>query len=331
MKATFSRYPALNFPFPFSANFLQELATALMSAHPKIQKMCEEESEDHEAVAKLLEINDSIHRTSERYKLMKKGDIEGASKIPKGTLGTSGAGVSKGPNNELSLIDLGGPDEPAMQPTHPSSSAAPAPTGNSIVQDLMSLSMDPLPATGAISLTGSNGTGSASQPNKPLLSNADITSLFNKPPQQHFSPPAQQPFFSPSPVPQQQPAAPPPKVDPFASLTQTSRTASPFQFQQATHPPPAALAAVPAQPPAQTPAQPAQASILDDEWDFASSLPSTAQPTLTLTNTLINITWDLSRSPGQDGVIEIKSRISNTSPQSISGLTFQVAVTKVSH
>ena len=73
--------------------------------------MCEEESEDHEAVAKLLEINDSINRTIERYKLIKKGDLEGASKIPKGTLGTSGAGVSTGPDNEISLIDLGGPGD----------------------------------------------------------------------------------------------------------------------------------------------------------------------------------------------------------------------------
>ena len=74
--------------------------------------MCEEESEDHEAVAKLLEINDSIHRTIERYKLFKKGDIEGANKIPRGTLGTSGAGVTKGADNTLNLIDFGDP-EPA--------------------------------------------------------------------------------------------------------------------------------------------------------------------------------------------------------------------------
>lgn len=83
----------------------EELASALQSAQPKIQKMCEEESDDHEAVAKLLEINDSIHRTVERYKLMKKGDITGASQIAKGTLGTS-IGVNS--NNELSLIDFGG-------------------------------------------------------------------------------------------------------------------------------------------------------------------------------------------------------------------------------
>ncbi|KAI9882651.1 MAG: Nucleolar protein 9 [Watsoniomyces obsoletus] len=95
----------------------EELANALQSAQPKIQKMCEEESEDHEAVAKLFEINDSIHRTLERYKLMKKGDFDAASKIPKGTLGTSGAAVStkSNDNNELSLIDLdlNPPSEPA--------------------------------------------------------------------------------------------------------------------------------------------------------------------------------------------------------------------------
>jgi len=85
----------------------EELASALQSAHPKIQKMCEEESDDHEAVAKLLEINDSIHRTVERYKLMKKGDVEAASKIAKGTLGTS-TGVSKNADNELALIDFDG-------------------------------------------------------------------------------------------------------------------------------------------------------------------------------------------------------------------------------
>ena len=72
--------------------------------------MCEEESDDQEAVAKLFEINDSIHRTIERYKLIKKGDLEAASKIPKGTLGTS-TGVVKNADNELSLIDFGGESE----------------------------------------------------------------------------------------------------------------------------------------------------------------------------------------------------------------------------
>ncbi|CAF9929083.1 MAG: hypothetical protein ALECFALPRED_004244 [Alectoria fallacina] len=92
-------------------DIFEELANALQSAQPKIQRMCEEESDDQEAVAKLFEINDSIHRTIERYKLIKKGDVDGASKIPQGTLGTS-TGVSKTADNELSLIDFSGDLEP---------------------------------------------------------------------------------------------------------------------------------------------------------------------------------------------------------------------------
>lgn len=80
-----------------------ELASALQSAQPKIQKMCEEESDDHEAVAKLLDINDSIHRTVERYKLMKNGDLEGAAKVASGAPAPAASGSS---GNELSLIDF---------------------------------------------------------------------------------------------------------------------------------------------------------------------------------------------------------------------------------
>ena len=102
----------MNLAVVLAADCDQELANALQSAQPKIQRMCEEESDDQEAVAKLFEINDSIHRTIERYKLIKKGDVDGASKIPQGTLGTS-TGVSKTANNELSLIDFSGDTEPS--------------------------------------------------------------------------------------------------------------------------------------------------------------------------------------------------------------------------
>lgn len=115
-------------------DIFEELANALQSAQPKIQKMCEEESEDAEAVAKLLEINDSIHRTIERYKLIKKGDVDAASKIPKGTLGTS-TGVSKTADNELSLIDFGG-DESA----HSSTAITDGPSKQNVQEDLLGLS-----------------------------------------------------------------------------------------------------------------------------------------------------------------------------------------------
>lgn len=116
----------------------EELASALQSAHPKIQRMCEEESDDHEAVAKLLEINDSIHRTVERYKLMKKGDLDAAAKIAKGTLGTS-TGVGKNAANELSLIDFG-----AEIDTNGGSSSTNTPSNgqsNNLEDDLLGLSM----------------------------------------------------------------------------------------------------------------------------------------------------------------------------------------------
>jgi ADP-ribosylation factor-binding protein GGA len=139
----------------------KELANALQSAQPKIQKMCEEDSEDHEAVAKLFEINDSIHRTIERYKLFKKGDIEAANQIPQGTLGRSGAGVSQGPNNTLNLIDFGD-SEPA--PAASQSSEPPqkqSSTGHALEDDLLGLSLggNSYGQSGSIALGGSNGSG----------------------------------------------------------------------------------------------------------------------------------------------------------------------------
>lgn len=126
----------------------QELASALQSAHPKIQKMCEEESDDAEAVAKLLQINDSIGRTIERYKLVKKGDVEGAAKIPKGTLGTT-TGVSKNANNEFSLIDFD--PEPAASSNGDSAQAAEQGT-TSLEDDLLGLSFGDRPQAGPVSL-----------------------------------------------------------------------------------------------------------------------------------------------------------------------------------
>lgn len=137
----------------------QELGNALSSAQPKIQKMCEEESDDHEAVAKLFEINDSIHRTLERYQLVKKGDLQGAAKIPKGTLGTSGAGIRQGAGGELSLIDFGGPEEnqDPISSSISESQAAPTSNGNILENDLLGLSMQDGPS---ISLGGPTYTSS---------------------------------------------------------------------------------------------------------------------------------------------------------------------------
>lgn len=116
-----------------------ELASALQSAQPKIQKMCEEESEDHEAVAKLLDINDSIHRTVERYRLMKKGDMEGAAKVASGAPAPSSSSGA----NELSLIDLDGDAAPSNGNGQGSSSQV-----GGIENDLLGLDLGPSPNFG---------------------------------------------------------------------------------------------------------------------------------------------------------------------------------------
>ena len=69
-----------------------------------------------------------------------------------------------------------------------------------------------------------------------------------------------------------------------------------------------------------------QATNNDDEWTFTSALPD--QPSdIVVTDSLIKTTFGISRSA--DTELTIQSRISNSTAQPISDLTFQLAVTKV--
>ncbi|KAL9096314.1 MAG: hypothetical protein Q9165_001311 [Trypethelium subeluteriae] len=345
----------------------EELVNALASAHPKIQKMCEEESDDTEAVAKLFEINDSIHRTVERYKLVKKGDLEAASKIPKGTLGTSGAGVTKGPDNELSLIDLGGPEDaelPTGQASSSQSSMTPQSKGNALEDDLLGLSLqdNTFGQGGGISLGSSNGfeTSGLSQPVQSTQSTISSMHQSNISQQVAPSQPSTQPKpnydpFGPisntqttskaathtpslgSPPPQHQ--AQQTRIDPFASLNApTPRQASPFQFQQSIQQPspqPSSLLDLTTTNTSQAPSvvSPSNqqsngaATAADDEWTFSSALPDSSHD-LTVVHSNIHVLFHISRQPGPDNVILIQSRISNNTPQPISQLAFQLAVTK---
>jgi ADP-ribosylation factor-binding protein GGA len=343
----------------------EELANALASAHPKIQKMCEEESDDTEAVAKLFEINDSIHRTIERYKLIKKGDIDAANAIPKGTLGTSGAGVRKGPDNELSLIDFDGPEQATSSAPQQQDQSAPKPppkAGNALEDDLLGLNMGDgnFGEGGGISLgASSNGTSKT-----PIMGNSDIMAQFSQsrhqPTASQSSMPsmfAQQPpkpqtistdlfgslstptskSVTPSPQQQQQQQQQQAqkKADPFAALSNSnSRSGSPFQFQSSRSPP----APAPAQSssnfdllgggvPAAAPAPAANnTNNNDDEWTFSSALPDAPQ-NLTITNSAIKTIFAVTR-PNNTELI-ISSRISNSTTNPIEDLTFQLAVTKV--
>ncbi|KAH0538036.1 hypothetical protein FGG08_005348 [Glutinoglossum americanum] len=333
----------------------EELANALQSAQPKIQKMCEEESDDSEAVAKLFEINDSIHRTIERYKLVKKGDLDGASKIPKGTLGST-TGVTKGDDNELSLIDLGG-DEPSPN----GAGKSPAPNGRpkieSLEEDLLGLSFQDSTygQSGGIAL----GFGANTNlPGPPLLSST----------LQHSSAKPPTPSISPSPqvsVRPSQPQSAKPDYSAFPTLPSSrppssrgTQAAPQFQQQSAQAQPttaafpaftsPAQHQTSPFQFLQQHPQSSAPPSLLDlaqqsqsqnisnadaEEWTFASSLPvaNNAPPStneIIVTNSSVHVLLEVKRPPTSEATIEILARFSNNTSQSISDMTFQVAVTK---
>ncbi|KAK2763854.1 hypothetical protein FQN54_009472 [Arachnomyces sp. PD_36] len=331
------------------ADVLEELANALQSAHPKIQKMCEEESDDSEAVSKLLEINDSIHRTIERYKLVKKGDVEAASKIPKGTLGTS-TGVAKNADNELSLIDLGGDNESSSN----GNGAAPENTSSSapLEDDLLGLSFNDSPAanTGggiALGLGNSSALSGMSQPMAaapPGFSAGPSAASAQPPP--GFKPnydifssvggsqPVSQ-SSTPAPTLPQQTATPPPS-DPFAALVSAgSRTSSPLpQKQQLGAPKPTSspsslLDITPISQPTSRPSSTINAAA-DDEWNFTSALPESSLPSsnrVQVLNSSIRIDFTARRVPGQP-IIQATAQFSNSTSQPISEVHFQVAVEK---
>jgi ADP-ribosylation factor-binding protein GGA len=317
--------------------------------------MCEEESDDSEAVAKLLEINDSIHRTIERYKLVKKGDVEAAAKIPKGTLGTT-TGVGKNAANELSLIDF----EPEATPNGgPNGTSSTQSQTTSVEDDLLGLSMDDKPygQSGGIALGyGSN----ASIPGPALLSSTtqhssarskipvDVlqptsTAPPTKPNYDAFSTlsssrPASKPA-TPSPSLQQQKQSTShatPTMDPFAALVSPSpRAGSPAHQRVTSNPAPASSSLLDLMDNSSAPSAVSKAEkTREDDWNFASSLPEAenSQPMshhFQVVSSYIRIDFVATRH-AHDQTIRIAARFSNDTAQAITGVHFQVAVEKVS-
>ncbi|CAK7272114.1 ARF-binding protein [Sporothrix epigloea] len=340
-----------------------ELASALSSAQPKIQKMCEEESDDHEAVARLLEINDSIHRTVERYKLLKKGDIEGANKLAQGAPIFSASAPSTA--QELSLIDFDGdvPSNSGAQPSNGASSvpapAVPASQSTGIENDLLGLSFGE-PANeygqstpGGISLSfgaNSNIPGPALLSSVSQLNSArgalNITSPTASP----------TPFASTSAAGPSTSSAP---TDAFSTLfraptsvaspSSTSGTPQP-NYQSSAYAPPKSTSIDPfaafASPKTRSPtsASPAPstqaiASISanvedDDEWSFSSALPpepavlKPKEHRAVISNGSIKIDMYATRAPSSPAAIQLAFAFSNTTSQPVSDLHFQTAVTK---
>ncbi|EQK97846.1 hypothetical protein G6O67_001261 [Ophiocordyceps sinensis] len=283
-----------------------ELASALQSAQPKIQKMCEEESEDHEAVAKLFEINDSIHRTVERYKLMKKGDMEGAASVAAGAPPPKASAGGAAP--ELSLIDLDadGADTNGSN----GASQVQSPTGG-LENDLLGLDIG-----GPSSTYGQGGNivlGFGANQNVPgpaLLSSMtqessaggsgpSMTSPFSH--FASFTSPAASQSTTPQPAAQQQVQPPPtqPAFDPFAAFAA---------------------------------AKPAAPATDDEEWNFTSSLPPAAPSKPREHKSLVSDTGlraeFLAKRVGANNSINIVFSFSNNTAQPITELHFQLAVTK---
>jgi hypothetical protein len=126
---------------------------------------------------------------------------------------------------------------------------------------------------------------------------------------------------------------PPRSPDPFAALTSTPRQGSPFQYQQSIKTQTTGSAAVDllggdiTAPSSNLAQSSTSAANDDDEWNFASSVPDTANE-ITVLNTNINVLFNVSRET--DTTLLIQSRISNNTPLPISGLTLQLAASKVS-
>ncbi|KAF3404597.1 hypothetical protein DPV78_002085, partial [Talaromyces pinophilus] len=313
-----------------AGDVFEELANALQSAHPKIQKMCEEESEDTEAVEKLKQINDSIQRTIERYKLVKKGDFEGAARIPKGTLGTT-TGVGKNANNELSLIDFD-PEEPA-----PSNGQEQAAT-SSLEDDLLGLSFGDRSAPGPVNL-GFDAPIAASS-NVPPVPVQGAPSGFQRNYDILSSLSASQPTSqssTPAPVVPQttKPTSPPPAVDPFASLiSASSRSGSPMISNQKPPSSSALVDLIGSGPSTSTTAGVATPPA-DDEWSFTSALPTESElPTtnrVRILDSLLAVDFEARRKPGEPRTIQIMALFSNKSSQPLTELHFQVAVERAYH
>lgn len=311
--------------------------------------MCEEESDDAEAVAKLLEINDSIHRTVERYKLMKAGDVEAATKIPKGTLGTT-TGVGKNSANELSLIDFD-PEPVAASSAGDMLETSTGPSKATTVEDdLLSLSMNDnlFGQSGGISLGGGNN-GSVLFPSPTPQPSNPISAFGAAPPIAPQSSKSNYDAFAaltsslpiskpatPKPSTQQQrqlPSHPPAAIDPFAALVSaSSRPSTPSRQRNGVNSgAPGSSSLLDLGHPSPAPVQPPDTRAnADDEWNFASSLPEPSQPmshTLQVHVSSIKIDFTATRAAGQQQ-IHITSSFSNQTMQPMSGLHFQVAVEK---
>jgi ADP-ribosylation factor-binding protein GGA len=122
-----------------------------------------------------------------------------------------------------------------------------------------------------------------------------------------------------------------PTSDPFAALATPPRQSTPQQNQA---PVSKSIFDFAKAAPLATTIPPAPAND-DDEWSFSSALPESnglpSSKSITITDTTINISLHATRKSPSDPIITLNVKFSSKVAQLITELTFQVAVTKVSH
>ena len=176
----------------------QELADSIRNAQPKLRKMCEDESDDQDAVQRLFELNDAINSIVLKYDLIKKGQFAEASTLPTtipdapaadvdGSIGATGGATNTQSKfaQDINLLDFDAEATAAPVPAQvntPSTSTQSATTHataatrapaqkTSDMDDLLGLNfggLDTFGSSGSISLGGLAGGGhsSAAQPSQ---------------------------------------------------------------------------------------------------------------------------------------------------------------------
>ncbi|CCG80691.1 Putative uncharacterized protein [Taphrina deformans PYCC 5710] len=163
----------------------QELADSIRNAQPKLQKMCEEESDDQAAVQQLFELNDSINSIVAKYEHLKRGDFAGAQRLPTSiptapTSDSVSTGIAPSTQSkfaqDLNLLDFD-PEEPSKAVDN----AAPVAQQQAVSQgavktnemdDLLGLNFGGMDAFGT---SGSISLGQASAPAAPTTAAKSYT------------------------------------------------------------------------------------------------------------------------------------------------------------
>ncbi|KAF8423879.1 VHS domain-containing protein [Tirmania nivea] len=301
------------------------LASALKTAQPKIQKMVEEESEDAAAVVKLLELNDIINTTIERYNLIRKGDYSAAAALPpQPSISPGPSSMSIPRQHEVSLIDFDGDNGN-------SSSSAPSTRPE---DDLLGLAFGDSGSGSSSDIFGTGGGialgfgANTNIPGPPLLSSTMQTNTAGK---QQISP-------APSPAPPSTSPLSKPNYSAFSSLSNLPPTSLTNAFANLSH---RSTPITPSQQPLhqlqlqRSSQPPPNGGELDDWADFASALPPTSNvPKLAANEVLVHssnlhIVVSAEREFGNgDGAMVLRARFSNACAQPIFELTFQMAVPK---